>query len=486
MGTPAAAASAETATSSSPRREELVKRAASIASGSRRRRDDLGLPRELSRRIDDAERRAIGLTQAAGGCPEGRRIGALEFVADAIAMLMLERRTEPGDVRAFVSDAAAAIGVSPGAAALDVYMRALASRDAAQLPPHLAVDFFVDLVVELGPAEAVSLWTLDSPARRLECLASSGGAATSRRVRAAARSLLEGGFDVCDDSSHIRAVTVARWDRPFAALVGRGRPETSARLAMYLSAAASALSPLVERELLFERSAARERVLVSATERKLLRLGCDLHDGPLQEIVAFADDLRLARDQVVSLVDAAESVRVRGRFDDLEARLASLDEGLRDISHAVRSTSAIEQPLEHVLRKEVDALSRATGIETELAVDGNVSTLTESQKIVLFRVVQESLSNARKHSNATRVRVRLRSATAYVSVTVSDDGCGFDVERSPRSCERLGLVGVIERVRLLGGDVEIASAPGEGVLLRATLPRWRPVKKLTTSVYAVT
>jgi signal transduction histidine kinase len=253
---------------------------------------------------------------------------------------------------------------------------------------------------------------------------------------------------------------------------------------MYLSAAASAVSPLVERELLFERSAARERVLVSATERRLLRLGCDLHDGPLQEIVAFADDLRLAREQVVSLIDSADSVRVRGRFDDLEARLASLDEGLRDISHAVRSTSAIEQPLEHVIRKEVDGLSRETGIETELAVDGDVSTLTESQKIVLFRVVQESLSNARKHSNATRVLVRLRSATAYVSVTVSDDGCGFDVERS-RSCERLGLVGVTERVRLLGGDVEIESASGEGVLLRATLPRWRPVKQLTTSVYAV-
>jgi signal transduction histidine kinase len=313
----------------------------------------------------------------------------------------------------------------------------------------------------------------------------SGEAATSRRLRAAARSLLEGGFDAADDSSHVRAVAVSRWDRPFAALVGRGRPETSGRLAVYLSAAASALSPLFERELLFERSAARERVLVSATERRLLRLGCDLHDGPLQEIVAFADDLRLARDQVVSLLDSSEGVRVRGRFADLEARLASLDGGLRDISHAVRSTSAIEQPLEHVLRREVDALGRATGIETDLAVDGDVSTLTESQKIALFRVVQESLSNARKHSNATRVLVRLRSATAYVSVTVSDDGCGFDAERSPGS-ERLGLVGVVERVRLLGGDVEIESAPGEGVVVRATLPRWRPVENTTASFYAVT
>ena len=485
MGARAAAATAEPATTPTLRREELVERAASIASGTRRRREELGLPRALCRRIDDAERRALGLAQAAGGCCEGRRVGALEFIADSIAMLVLERRTEPGDVRAIVSAAADAIGVSRGAAAIDVYMRALASSDVAQLPPHLAVDFFLDLVVELGPAEAVSLWTLTPSGGRLERVASSGEAPTSRRLRTAARSLLEGSFDVCDDSSHVRAVPVSRWDRPFAALVARGRPEASGRLSVYLSAAASALSPLLERELLFERSAARERELVSATERRLLRLGCDLHDGPLQEMVAFADDLRLAREQVVSLLGSSDSVRVHGRFDDLEARLTSLDGGLRDISHAVRSTGAIEQPLEHVLRREVDALGRTTGISTELAVDGDVSTLTESQKIALFRVVQESLSNIRKHSAATRVRVRVRSATAYVTVTVSDDGCGFDVDRS-RNNERLGLVGVVQRVRLLGGDVEIESTAGQGVTVRATLPRWRPVEKPTTFVYAVT
>lgn len=248
---------------------------------------------------------------------------------------------------------------------------------------------------------------------------------------------------------------------------------------MYRSAAA-ALSPLFECELLFERSA-----LVCGTEQRLARLACDLHNGLLQEIVAFADDLRLARDEVISPLDSSEGGRVRGRFAALEARLASLDGALRDISHAVRSTTTIEQPLEHVLRKEMDALARETGMETERALHGEVSKLTESQKIELLRVVQESLSKARKHSNASRVRLRLRSATAYVYLRVSDDGRGSGAERT-HSSERLGLVGVVERMRLLGGNVEIAKAPGGSLVVRATLSCWRSAENLTTCMDAVT
>jgi signal transduction histidine kinase len=217
----------------------------------------------------------------------------------------------------------------------------------------------------------------------------------------------------------------------------------------------------------------------------LVRLGFDLHDGPLQELVALADDLRRARDQVASVLDDQHRSAVRGRFDDLEARLGSLDRGLRDIAHSVRATSAVEQPLEYALRNEVDALGRTGGVDAELAVDGDVASLTDSQKIALFRVVQESLCNIRKHSGATRASVRVRAVAGYVSLEVSDNGCGFSME-SVKSKGRLGLAGVVERVRLLGGDVEIESGPGRGVLVRATLPRWRPAVPSATPVYAAT
>jgi len=336
-------------------------------------------------------------------------------------------------------------------------------------------------LLELGPAEAVSLWTVPSPGRLL-CASSAGAAPRSRRLRTAARTAFS---SVPIESACVRAVVVDRWDKPFAALVARGRPEASARLLVYLRELAAALTPLFERDMLYERHAARERSLVSGGERRLVRLGFDLHDGPLQELVALADDLRHARDQVASVLGEAHRSVVRGRFDDLEARLGSLDQGLRDIAHSVRATSAVEQPLEHALRNEVDALERAADIDVELAVDGDVSSLTDSQKIALFRVVQESISNIRKHSNATQARVRVRAVAGYVSLEVVDNGCGFVLEEA-RARGRLGLAGVVERIRLLGGDVEIESAPGNGVLVRATLPRWRPAVQSATPVYAVT
>jgi signal transduction histidine kinase len=461
--------------------DELLERATAVAFGATRAAGISCLPPELARRIAASEERAATITSAAGGCEEGRRTAALEFVAEAVASLVLENAVEPGDVRRVVANVGSVTGVSPGAAWLSVFLRTIATRDVAQLPPRLAMDFLLDLLLELGPAEAVSLWTVSSSGR-LECAASTGEAPGSRRLRTAARAVLNG---EPVESTYVRAAVVERWDKPFAAVVARGRPETAARLAVYLRELASALTPLFERDMLFERHAARERSLVSGGERRLVRLGFDLHDGPLQELVALADDLRRARDQVASVLEDPHRSAVRGRFDDLEARLGSLDRGLRDIAHSVRATSAVEQPLEYALRNEVDALGRTGGVDAELAVDGDVASLTDSQKIALFRVVQESLCNIRKHSGATRASVRVRAVAGYVSLEVSDNGCGFSME-SVKSKGRLGLAGVVERVRLLGGDVEIESGPGRGVLVRATLPRWRPAVPSATPVYAAT
>jgi signal transduction histidine kinase len=444
---------------------------------------ELGLSRDLARRIDRSEARARAIATAGGPGEEGPRLAALDFIAEAAAALVLAHAAEPGEVGRAVERAGAAVGISPGAARLAAYQRALASIDAALLPPEPAMGFFVDLLLELGPAEAVSLWATTSSRRGLRCLAAAGDAPASRRLRDAARTALSHGIV---DSPHVRAVAVERWDRPFAAVAARSRSDASPALSVYLRELAAALSPLLEREILFEQSEMRERVLVAGVERKLLRLAFDLHDGPLQDLVVLAEDVRLASDQVTSLIDDPMRRLVRGRFQDLESRLTSLDRGLREIAVSARSTSVVEQPLESALRNEVDKLSRTSTIEAELTVDGDVSTLTVSQKIALFRVVQEALSNIRKHSGATKARIRVRSAPRFVTLVITDNGHGFEGGRM-RAHDRLGLAGVTERVRLLGGDVEIDGRPGEGARVRATLPRWLPVasKKDSAPVYSV-
>jgi signal transduction histidine kinase len=456
--------------------DDIAERAGAIAAGHEARRGGAA-------RLDACERRAREIAQAGGAGEETRRAAAVEFLADAVTSLALDGAWEPGAARRAVVASAAAIDTSPGAALLAVFLRAIASSDVAQLPPQITADLFLWLLVELGPAEAASLWAV-GPARRAECLAAAGEAPKSRRLRAAAVAVLE---ERAAGSEHVHAVSVERWDRPFAALAARANSSESVRLGVWLREAAAALSPVLERETLFERNAARERELVSASERRILRLGYDLHDGPLQEIVAFAEDLRLARTQITMLLDTTNASRVAGRFDDLEARLASLDRGLRDLAHSARPTTAVEQPLEHVLRTELEKLERSSDIETTLAVEGDVSDLTDSQRIVLYRTVQESLANVRKHSGATRVDVRVRGLQGYVDVTVSDNGCGFDIHSTVSralNAKRLGLAGVSERVRLLGGAIDIEARVGEGVIVRATLPRWRPAKSGRPLVYA--
>src|SRR5581483_5579937 len=103
---------------------------------------------------------------------------------------------------------------------------------------------------------------------------------------------------------------------------------------------------------------------------------------------------------------------------------------------------------------------------------GDLGDLTDSQKIVVFRVVQESLANVRKHSAASTASVSVCSTRRFVDVIVADNGRGFDRDRV--TVGRLGLAGVSERARLLGGAVEIAGRVGIGTEVRVTLPRWQP------------
>ena len=175
---------------------------------------------------------------------------------------------------------------------------------------------------------------------------------------------------------------------------------------------------------------------------------------------------------------------MRGRFNDVHARLGALDESLRQIAHSIRSTTAVARPVADAVEAELRALESATAIQADLQVEGDLADLSDSQKIVLFRVVQEGLSNVRKHSGAERVSVALRSRRTFVELTVTDDGCGFD----PRllGTERLGLAGISERVRLLGGAVEIETTPGVGTTVRATLPQWRPSTPAAATIYAAT
>ena len=451
---------------------ELIARAAAIGTGEPRTAGSAFLPRDLRAALRTCEVRARRL---ADGWEQG---AALDFLGDAVAAIAVEHPFEPGEAREAVTAVAEELGLPSEAAAFGVFRRALASKEFAQLPPAVAAELALALLVELAPAAASSLWIVDAVGSTT-CLVSQGKAPRSRRLREVARAALDG---VIAGSPQVHARVVERWDRPYAALVVRGREADAEHLEAYLAEAAAALAPLLERASIFDRKVQRENELFGASERRLMRLGCDLHDGPLQEIIALAEELRAASMQISAVVPDDYRQRVRGRFNDVHARLGALDDSLRQLAHSIRATTAVARPVADAVEGELRSLEHATGVQGELEVEGNLRSLSDSQKIALFRVVQEALSNVRKHSGAAKVAVSLRSTRTFVGLTVTDDGIGFDPQLLGN--DRLGLAGISERVRLLGGVVEIETSPGAGTTVRATLPQWRPSTPAAAAVYA--
>jgi signal transduction histidine kinase len=217
--------------------------------------------------------------------------------------------------------------------------------------------------------------------------------------------------------------------------------------------------------------------LLEAADRRLTRLGFDLHDGPLQELLLLGEDMRMFRDQLASVLGAREEARLlRGRLEDLEARSVALERGLRQISAATGASAPTDRPFAEALRELVDAFTARTGIVPDVRLDGAPAGMSASQRIALLSVVGEALNNIREHGGTVRrVEIAIQLAADGVGARVRDDGCGFDVEAALIDAAqrgRIGLAGIYERVRLLDGECVVESKPGGPTTVSLKLPRW--------------
>jgi signal transduction histidine kinase len=205
-----------------------------------------------------------------------------------------------------------------------------------------------------------------------------------------------------------------------------------------------------------------------------MRLAFDLHDGPIQDVLALAAEVKHLQHQLYPYVEESHRDVAFGRFDDVTARLSEIDRVLREIAHSLESRSIVSRPLGEILHREVDAFAERTGIEVRLDLRGDPESLSSSQRIAVFRAVQEALSNVREHSGATEVEIRLRARRSSIDVRITDNGTGFEVSHAlARAAKRgrLGVVGIGERVRMLGGTFGLDSQPGGPTTLSFTLPR---------------
>lgn len=409
-----------------------------------------------------------------GGGVDATRTALLVAAAELFSTMRVELAARPQDAAHLAEQLEEVVGVSRMALARET----LRAPELLTASPTVAIDVQLAMLAAFAPLRSASLWTLDD-SEQVNCMRHVGEGDPSRGAKQLAQRLLGGESAEPNTRRLLLGLPVERWHQPLAALVGCARPGMRDSCHLFLAEAVPMLGAVLERDILLAGNAASERALVESSERKLTRLGFDLHDGPIQEVAVLAEDLRMFRSQLESSLETPRQRElVRGRMEDLDAQLEGLEVQLRRLSREVHAPVLLNRPFTRALRDVIQAFAARTNIEPRLILDGELSLLSVSQQIALLNIVHEALTNVREHSNATEVEIAVSVNASGVEAQVTDNGRGFDLERTLIRAARegrLGLVAIHERVRLLGGRCRVDSRPGGPTVVSLALERWEPL-----------
>ncbi len=200
-----------------------------------------------------------------------------------------------------------------------------------------------------------------------------------------------------------------------------------------------------------------------AQEDERKEISRELHDAVGQKLTA----LRMELGGMDRLRHGPES-----EFDERLAEIKQLAEQslrlIRDLAAGLRPTMLDDLGLQPALQKQARQFSRHTNIPVSVEVEGDLDHLPERHKVYLYRIVQESLTNCARHARAKKISVTMKGGDDSVLVAVEDDGVGFDPAAAAGN--GIGLVGIEERARELGGTMDLHSQPGMGTRLEVRIP----------------
>jgi two-component system nitrate/nitrite sensor histidine kinase NarX len=219
-----------------------------------------------------------------------------------------------------------------------------------------------------------------------------------------------------------------------------------------------------------QRLKSREKELAVSEERNLLAQ--ELHDSIAQGLAFLNIQVQLLQD----------SLR-KGKTDEAMQTAGQLREGVQESYDDVREllvhfrTRVHQSDLDTAIQSTLEKFEGQTGIATEFERIGTGTSLVPTDEIQIMHIVQESLSNIRKHAKAAQVKVVVRREVGRIAIDVEDDGVGFDPESDPNclSDRHVGLKIMRERAHRIGGECRISSKPGHGSRVTLTLPREKVV-----------
>jgi signal transduction histidine kinase len=158
----------------------------------------------------------------------------------------------------------------------------------------------------------------------------------------------------------------------------------------------------------------------------------------------------------------------REKLEDAKSLNADTIRLVRDLAMGLRPSMLDDIGLGPALQWQAREFSRRSGVPAVVQLDGVLAGLPDEHRTCVYRVVQEALTNCVRHAEAKGIRVSVHGGSDMVNVTIQDDGVGFNPDHPLR--EGLGLVGIGERVRQLGGTLAITSQAQKGTILKVELP----------------
>jgi signal transduction histidine kinase len=242
----------------------------------------------------------------------------------------------------------------------------------------------------------------------------------------------------------------------------------------------------IQKELLLERSSLEQRVkdrtreleeanlrlqnlatcLVSAQEDERRRISMELHDEAGQFLTALGLNLDLIRAEIET-----QSPSLVNLISEAKHITETIMSKLRSLAHDLRPPAIDTVGLSQALQDHCRKISRQTKLDVCFSAIA-AANLPKHIQLSLYRVVQEALTNAIKHANASRIDISLESDAEYATLSVEDDGCGFNLPRelTPDSMGGIGLLGIEDRIEAIGGSLTISTQPGKGTSLFVKIP----------------
>jgi two-component system sensor histidine kinase DegS len=223
----------------------------------------------------------------------------------------------------------------------------------------------------------------------------------------------------------------------------------------------------VERERLAarresERMTAYAANIVLAQEEERRRIGQEIHDAPLQDLIQLYRRVADAPEgDGVTIID-----ELRGN----EGVLAATIKNLSEIARGLRPPGLDDLGLVPALRRLTQEFGERNALDVSYVVTGEARRLRPDVELAAYRIAQEALHNVERHAAARMVKVIVTLAVEILEIEVIDDGIGFDMHQTQLESKTLGLLGMRERAQLLGGSLSVHSKPNFGTGVRAELP----------------